>query len=77
MRSSLEFCLFLKASFLEIYNEEIRDLLAVEKDLKYEVGIVSLTARKMVLLFFFTKVKMTDSKGSDVMVTNLRTEEVG
>jgi len=47
----------LQASFLEIYNEEIRDLLAVEKDLKYEV-------------------KMTDSKGSDVMVTNLRTEEV-
>ena len=26
-----------QASFLEIYNEEIRDLLAVEKDLKYEV----------------------------------------
>ena len=27
----------LQASFLEIYNEEIRDLLAVEKDLKYEI----------------------------------------
>jgi len=47
----------LQASFLEIYNEEIRDLLAVEKDLKYEV-------------------KMTDPKGSDLVVTNLRTEEV-
>ena len=46
MRSSLEFCLFLKASFLEIYNEEIRDLLAVEKDLKYEVGIVSFDCTK-------------------------------
>ena len=46
MRSSLEFCLFLKASFLEIYNEEIRDLLAVEKDLKYEVGIVSCNCTK-------------------------------
>ena len=46
MRSSLEFCLFLKASFLEIYNEEIRDLLAVEKDLKYEVGIVSFNCTK-------------------------------
>ena len=32
------FCFLLQASFLEIYNEEIRDLLAVEKDLKYEVG---------------------------------------
>ena len=30
----------------------------------------------MVLMFFYIKVKMTDSKGSDVMVTNLRTEEV-
>merc|ERR1740123_145063 len=47
----------LQASFLEIYNEEIRDLLAVEKDLKYEV-------------------KMIDPKGSDLVVTNLRTEEV-
>ena len=30
----------------------------------------------MVLLFLYIKVKMTDSKGSDIMVTNLRTEEV-
>ena len=76
MKGTLEFCFFLQASFLEIYNEEIRDLLAVEKDLKYEVGIVSFNCTKMVLLLFYTKVKMTDSKGSDVMVTNLRTEEV-
>jgi kinesin family protein C1 len=27
----------LQASFLEIYNEEIRDLLAVEKNLKYDI----------------------------------------
>ena len=41
VRSTLEFCFILQASFLEIYNEEIRDLLAVEKDLKYEVGTAS------------------------------------
>ena len=46
MKGTLEFCFFLKASFLEIYNEEIRDLLAVEKDLKYEVGIVSFNSTK-------------------------------
>ena len=43
----------LQASFLEIYNEEIRDLLATEKNLKYDI-------------------KMCDSKGSDVYVTNLK-----
>jgi len=47
----------LQASFLEIYNEEIRDLLATEKNLKYEV-------------------KMADTKGTDVYVTNLKTENV-
>lgn len=47
----------LQASFLEIYNEEVRDLLAVDKDLKYDI-------------------KMTDSKGSDLLVTNLRIEDV-
>ena len=47
----------LQASFLEIYNEEIRDLLAVDKDLKYEI-------------------KLTDSKSSELAVTNLRVEEV-
>jgi hypothetical protein len=53
------FCLALKilfteqASFLEIYNEEIRDLLATEKNLKYDI-------------------KMCDSKGSDIYVTNLK-----
>jgi len=47
----------LQASFLEIYNEEIRDLLATEKNLKYDI-------------------KMCDSKGSDVYVTNLKIEPV-
>merc|ERR1719319_2194747 len=47
----------LEASFLEIYNEEIRDLLATEKNLNYDV-------------------KMADSKGADVYVTNLKVEEV-
>lgn len=47
----------LMASFLEIYNEEIRDLLAVEPNLKYDI-------------------KMTDSKTSDLHVTNLKVEEV-
>lgn len=47
----------LQASFLEIYNEEIRDLLATEKNLKYDI-------------------KMCDSKGSDVYVTNLKVEDV-
>ena len=45
-RGTLEFCFSWQASFLEIYNEEIRDLLAVEKDLKYEVGIVSFDCTK-------------------------------
>lgn len=47
----------LQASFLEIYNEEIRDLLATEKNLKYDI-------------------KMCDSKGSDIYVTNLKVEDV-
>ena len=46
-----------QASYLEIYNEEIKDLLAVEKDLKYEI-------------------KNCDGKGSDLLVSNLRIEEV-
>ncbi len=29
----------LEANFLEIYNEEIRDLLATEKNLKYEIKL--------------------------------------
>ena len=48
---------WLQASFLEIYNEEIRDLLATEKNLKYDV-------------------KMTDSKGSDIYVTNLKVSTI-
>ena len=46
-----------QASFLEIYNEEIRDLLNNEPNLKYDI-------------------KRSDSKGSDVHVTNLKVEEV-
>ena len=46
-----------QAFFLEIYNEEIRDLLATKKNLKYEI-------------------KMTDSKGADMFVTNLKIETV-
>ena len=46
-----------QASFLEIYNEEIKDLLNNDPSLKYEI-------------------KMSDSKGTDVHVTNLRVEEV-
>lgn len=47
----------LQASFLEIYNEEIRDLLVSDNSLKYEI-------------------KMSDSKGSEIHVTNLKVEEV-
>merc|ERR1719317_1122846 len=47
----------LQASFLEIYNEEIRDLLAADSSLKYDI-------------------KMSDSKGTDIHVTNLKVEEV-
>jgi len=47
----------LQASFLEIYNEEIRDLLTTETNLKYDI-------------------KMSDSKGTDIHVTNLKVEEV-
>jgi len=47
----------LHASFLEIYNEEIRDLLQTDSNLKHEI-------------------KMSDSKGTDVHVTNLKVEEV-
>ena len=46
-----------QASFFEIYNEEIRDLLATKKNLKYEI-------------------KMTDSKGADMFITNLKIETV-
>ena len=46
-----------QAFFLEIYNEEIRDLLATKKNLKYEI-------------------KMTDSKGAGMFVTNLKIETV-
>ena len=46
-----------QASFLEIYNEEIRDLLQSDPNLKFEI-------------------KMSDSKGTDVHVTNLKVEEV-
>jgi hypothetical protein len=49
--------LIAQASFLEIYNEEIRDLLATEKNLKYDI-------------------KMCDSKGSDVYVTNLKVTNI-
>jgi len=47
----------LQASFLEIYNEEIRDLLVNDSSLKYDI-------------------KMSDSKGTDIHVTNLKVEEV-
>ena len=46
-----------RVSYIEIYNEEIRDLLATEKNLKYDV-------------------KMTDSKGSDIYVTNLKVSTI-
>ena len=42
-----------QVSLVVIIQEEIRDLIATEKNLKYEV-------------------KMTDSKGSEVFVTNLK-----
>ena len=44
-----------QASFLEIYNEEIRDLLVTDSNLKHDI-------------------KMNESK--DVIVTNLKVEEV-
>merc|ERR1719369_1455151 len=47
----------LQASFLEIYNEEIRDLLVNDSNLKYDI-------------------KMSDSKGTDIHVTNLKIEDV-
>ena len=48
-----------QASFLEIYNEEIRDLLNNDPSLKYEIKMVK-----------------DEGKGSDMHVTNLKTEEV-
>jgi len=47
----------LHASFLEIYNEEIKDLLQNDSTLKHEI-------------------KMSNGKGTDIHVTNLREEEV-
>jgi hypothetical protein len=52
----------LEASFLEIYNEEIRDLLATEKGLKYEIKMA-------------TKENKDDANGG-VYVSNLHVEEV-
>ena len=46
-----------RVSYIEIYNEEIKDLLQNDPNLKYEI-------------------KMSDSKGTDVYVTNLKVEEV-
>merc|ERR1719273_1052614 len=54
----------LHASFLEIYNEEIKDLLHNDPNLKYEIKMLK------------HEIKMSDGKGSDVHVTNLRVEEV-
>ena len=57
----------MEASFLEIYNEEIRDLLAVEKNLKYEVKMAKSSTGSS---------SSTSSNASEVFVTNLIIEEV-
>ena len=63
-------------------------MLAVDKDLKYEVkrhrrwvfeGTMRLQSLGICTLYTsycHLQVKMTDTKGSDLVVTNLRTEEV-
>ena len=58
----------MEASFLEIYNEEIRDLLATEKNLKYDV--------KMSASSSGSNLKQAGQSANEVYVTNLKIEEV-
>lgn len=56
----------MEASFLEIYNEEIRDLLATEKNLKYDVKMTGTTSGS----------NLKAGQTNEVYVTNLKVEEV-
>ena len=56
----------MEASFLEIYNEEIRDLLATEKNLKYDVKMTASTSGS----------NLKAGQTNEVYVTNLKVEEV-
>ena len=46
----------LEASFLEIYNEDIRDLLATEKGLKYDIKKVDTKSNEI----YVTNLKVED-----------------
>lgn len=52
----------MEASFLEIYNEEIRDLLATEKNLKYDIKLTSSDVKGQANDVYVTNVKVVDVK---------------
>jgi kinesin family protein C1 len=53
----------LQASFLEIYNEEIRDLLATEKNLKYDIKMTKDTGKDGSVAVPNLKVKPVETPG--------------
>ncbi|TRY69930.1 hypothetical protein TCAL_12627 [Tigriopus californicus] len=60
----------MEASFLEIYNEEIRDLLATEKNLKYDIKLTSSDVKGQTNDVYVSNVKVVEVK-SPHQVTSL------
>eukprot|EP00095_Tigriopus_kingsejongensis_P006418 maker-scaffold1274_size51331-snap-gene-0.10 protein:Tk06418 transcript:maker-scaffold1274_size51331-snap-gene-0.10-mRNA-1 annotation:"carboxy-terminal kinesin 2-like isoform x2" len=61
----------MEASFLEIYNEEIRDLLATEKNLKYEIKLAASSTPGQTTDVYVTNLKVVDVKSPDQVVSLL------
>ena len=61
----------LQASFLEIYNEEIRDLLATEKNLKYDIKMTKETSKDGSVLVTNLKVKPVDTPAEIATILRL------
>ena len=61
----------LEASFLEIYNEEIRDLLATEKNLKYDIKMTKETNKDGSVMVTNLKVKPVDTPAEIASILRL------
>ena len=61
----------LQASFLEIYNEEIRDLLATEKNLKYDIKMTKETNKDGSVMVTNLKVKPVDTPAEIATILRL------